>query len=195
MTEGAASSDGRAVMPVPESDLRLTGIREQFERAKLFLREARASTDSLDRFRRLMACLYFSRAIVELMLQAAEMEVVKIGRQDLEKWLVEALPRYHLVEALRIHDFHRFGLLQRPGMFMAGPVKFRARSGAAALYMTNDGPRRLETGDSRVIEQRALHFLDGRVCDENAQTYVSFETVLDDYLKGVPRAIEEFRSL
>ena len=71
-------------MPVRDSDARFQGILEQFERAKLFLAEARASKDRKDRFRRLVASIYFSRAIVELMLESAVMEVVKIPRDVLE---------------------------------------------------------------------------------------------------------------
>jgi hypothetical protein len=49
----------------------MEGVYEQFERAKLFLSESRKAPDKLDRFRRLVVCIYFSRAIVELMLEAA----------------------------------------------------------------------------------------------------------------------------
>ena len=182
-------------MPVADSDPRLQGIREQFARATLFLREALESQDATVRFRKLIAAVYFSRAAVELMLESAHMEVVKISRDDLEQRLMARLPGYLLIEAVRIHDFHRFGVIPRPGVFMGGMVKLRAQGGHAAIAFDADGPKVGESGHSRVIQQRALHMSGDRVFDDESGEYISIDALLTAFLAALPGAIDEFRSL
>jgi len=139
--------------------------------------------------------VYFARAVVEIMLEAADMEVVKVSRADLETRLIARLPGYALLEVIRIHDFHRFGVLPRPGMFMGGMVKLRAQGGHAVLAFGADGPIISQSGQSRVIQQRALHMADGRVYDEEAGGYIAIEELLTKFLGAVPEAINEFKSL
>ena len=182
-------------MPIADSDPRLQGIMEHHERAKLFLREAQGYSDPRERFRRLMASVYFARAIVEIMLEAAKMEVVKITRDDLEKQLISKLPGYMLIEKVRIHDFHRFGVMPRPGYFMGGLVRLSARSGHAMMAPGPSGPGISTSGQSRVIEQRSLHFEKDRVFDDESRRYVTIDEMLGRYLDAVPAVIEGFRKL
>lgn len=182
-------------MPVSNSDPRLRGIIEQYERAKLFLCEAQESGDPIDRFRRLIASVYFARAIVEIMLEAAVMEVVKIARDELERRLVAVLPGYLLLEKVRIHDFHRFGVIPIRGVSLGGLVRLRVQSGHAAIALGPDGPEISTSGQSQVIQQRALYMAGDRVFDDESGQYVTLEQLLTTYLEAVPRAIAEFRSL
>ena len=182
-------------MPVSDSDPRLEGIIEQHERAKLFLREAQSYDDPLERLRRLMAAVYFARAIVELMLESADMEVVKISRPDLERRLIELLPGYELLEKLRIHDFHRFGVLPRQGWFLGGGVKLRAQGGHAIITHGAEGPEVSTSGRSQVVEQRWLNMQGELVFDDRAGRYVTIDQVLIRFLEGVPAAISAFRAL
>lgn len=182
-------------MAVSDSDPRLQGILEQYERAKLFLREAQETADPVDRFRRLIASLYFSRAIVEIMLEAAVMEVVKVGRDDLDQRLERILPGYLLIEKVRIHDFHRFGVIPIPGISMGGLIRIQARGGHASLVLGPNGPEISTSGQSRVIQQRALCMEGDRVFDDESGRYMTLEELLTPYLEAVPRAIDEFRSL
>lgn len=176
---------------------RLEGIKEQFERAKLFFNEAVRSSDKLDRFRRLVAAIYFARAVVELMLDAADADKqeVKIKRDVLEEILIKKLPRYMLLEKLRIHDFHRFGLLERNGIFIGGPLKLKARRGMVQLQEMTHGPIVTTTGNSRIEEQRVLRMKGDAVFDDEKGAYVSLQKVLSEYLAAVPEVIEEFRKL
>ncbi len=182
-------------MAVPSSDPRLQGIIEQYERARLFLREAQQASDPVDRFRGLIASLYFARAIVEIMLEAAVMEVVKVTRDDLEQRLIRILPGYLLIEKVRIHDFHRFGVIPISGISMGGLIKLRAQSGHASLALGPKGPEISTSGQSQVIQQRALCMAGERVFDDESGRYMTLEQLLTPYLEAVPRAIEEFRSL
>jgi hypothetical protein len=177
------------------SSPRVEGIREQFERSKLFLKEASASTDRLARFRRLVASIYFARAVVELMLEAADKQEVKKGRKELEKMLKSTLPRYLLIEKLRIHDFHRFGLLERPGFFLGGTIKLIANQGGASLRITPWGPKITLTGSSRVKRMRPLTMNGDKALDEDKNEYIPIERILSEYLDAVPKAIDEFLKL
>ena len=177
---------------------RLEGIHEQFERAKLFLDEARKSKDSVDRFRRLVASIYFSRAIVELMLEAADKQEVNKNRQGLETILIQKLPHYLLIERLRIHDFHRFGLLERPDVnIVQGPIKLRlqGKGSTAAIRLTPQGLEETVTGRAQIVKQRPLNLQGDQVFDEESGKYLPIEQVVSEYLNAVASAIGEFEKL
>lgn len=174
---------------------RLEGITEQFERAKLFFNEAIQSTDKLDKFRRFVATIYFAGAIAEIMLDAAKNKEIKVSKNALKKILIAKLPRCMLVIKLRTHDFHRFGLLERAGMFMGGPVKLTASNGMVQVRYTAQGPVVTKTGNSKFEGQRPLLMCGDKVFDEEQGVYVSLQEVLSDYLTAVPEVIEEFRKL
>lgn len=175
---------------------RMEGIEEQFERAKFFLDESQTSQDRLGRFRRLVASIYFARAIVELMLEAAYKQEVPKSRDDLGQILVKILPHYMLIEKLRIHDFHRFGLLERQGVFIGGPIKLIASQGYASLRITPEGdPESNTTGNSQVRGQRPLTMKGDHVFDEDINGYIPIDSILTEYLSAVPEAIEEFQKL
>ena len=174
---------------------RMEGVYEQFERAKLFLAEARKAPDRLDRFRRLVASIYFSRAIVELMLEAADQQEIKKTREELEEILVEKLPRYMLIEKLRIHDFHRFGLLEHSGVFLGGPFTLTASQGGVSLQITSEGPKVTTSGNSQVKWRRALLMAGDKAFDDETNEYISIESVVAEYLDAIPKAIEEFQNL
>jgi hypothetical protein len=177
---------------------RLEGILEQFERAKLFLEEAQKSRDRVDRFRRLITSAYFCRAIVELMLDAAKDKEVKIEWGKLAEILKGKLPFYTLIVRLRIHDFHRFGLIERPGITVQGPYELKTGpkdNALAAIRITPRGVKKITTGGSEVIEDRPLILKGDQVFDEERGEFVPIERVLSAYLKAVPEALEQFKKL
>jgi hypothetical protein len=183
----------------PLRDPRLIGVREQFERAKFFLWEAVASSDDPQyRFRRLMASVYFARSVVEIILEASVKRKVKKNRTELEADLVAKLPRYALIEKIRIHDFHRFGIVPHNGLVLAGPIKLTARSGDAGFMVpltSDEGRMKIETGKSHVEEQRPLQMWGEQIFDEESNSYLSLDQILDDYLKAVPSVIEDFEAM
>jgi hypothetical protein len=192
------------VWPFP--DPRVRGVREHYARARLFLREALASSDPADRFRRLVAAVYPARAAVEVMLDAAKWQHLNAyrnadgnqSRKDLEAVIAPKLPRYFLLEKVRIHDFHRFGVLPQAGLFLHGPVKLTASRGDAGIAVPltpGEGRTVIETGNSRVQEQRPLQMMGDQVFDEDANAYFGLDKVLADYLDALPAVIEEFERL
>src|SRR4030095_10140018 len=140
-------------MIVDNADPRPQGIIEQYERARLFLREAQQSADPLDKFRGLIASLYFALAIVEIMLEAAVMEVVKVAGNDLERRLINFLPGYLPIEKVRIHDFDRFGVIPIPGISLGGLIRLQARPGHGSFTLGAGGPGISTSGQSNVIQQ------------------------------------------
>ena len=174
---------------------RFEGIREQFERAKLLVKEAQNSNDCLFRFRHVVAAIYPARAVVELILEAADKQETSKSRGNLEQVLIAKLPRYYLIEKMRIHDFHRFGLIQRKGMFVGGPLKLQTigKGEFAAMFLTAKGLLKKTSKGSAVKEQRPLQMQEDRVFDETTDQWVSIETVLTEYLQAMPTVIEEFR--
>lgn len=163
--------------------------------------------DRSARFRVLIASLYFTRAIVELMLDAAQMQQLKgfrnkdgqRSRKDFEETLLPVLPHYDLIEKIRIHDFHRFGLLppdpKRREIFYGGPTTLRASQGAAVLSIPKDGPKITLTGQSSVKERRPLCSSDGRFFDEKSGMYLALDQILADFLNAVPDVIARFEKL
>jgi len=186
---------------------RLRGVREHFERATWFLQLARGSPDPVARYRLALAGVYSARAVVEIMLEAARSQELKAyrntdpgqSRNDLEAAIVPGLPLYHLVETIRIHDFHRFGCIPpNPTfreLFFGGPVKFIARGGVAALHVPPSGPVVTVSGQSQVKEQRPLCQDDGQFFDDMSGQYLPLAEILERFLAGMPPVLSRFESL
>ena len=139
---------------------RLRGVREHLERAHFLLDLAVKGKDAKAAYRLMLAAVYSCRALTELMLEAAQKQEMKhlkdpdpkVNRDTLEGQISGKLPYYPLVERIRIHDFHRFGLVppdpnRKQGMF-AGPMKLMVQKGTAAVAVTAQGPRAPTTGNS-----------------------------------------------
>lgn len=141
------------------------------------------------------------------MLEAAAQQELKTfrnanpneSRSALEAILAPKVPYYYLIEKIRIHDFHRFGCVPPDPkireVFGGGPIKLVARQGIAAYMVTAQGPKVVETGASRVKQQRPLVSSNGEFFDDQSGNYVSLDTVLDAFLKGIPGVIAEFGRL
>ena len=186
---------------------RVQGVREQFARAQHFVSLAARCKQEASRFRNLMAAVYPARAVVELLLEAAEQQDLpaftdanpKESRKQFERRIQPRLPYYDLVEKIRIHDFHRFGCLPpsaaQTRVFFGGPMKLTAKKGTVAFGITKGGPEVRTTGQSSSKGQRPLCSHDGRFFDEKDKAYVGFDTILREFLRGVPEVIEDFGRL
>ena len=186
---------------------RIQGIYEQYYRSRRFLQRAHRCKKDRSRFTNLIAAVYFSRAIVELMLEAAEKQELrpfrnkdeKESRKKFEEKLAPTLPHYYLIEKIRIHDFHRFGYIppspKRRKAFFGGPIELIAKGGTAALRITSRGPESVLTGNSDIKGQRPLYMDDGRFFEEESNKLFSLEEILGDFLDAVPSAIAEFEQL
>ncbi len=186
---------------------RLRGIREHLERAMFLFGLSENEKDIKARYRLMLAAIYSCRAITELMLEAAEKQGIKnlkdpdakVNRKTLESQLSPELPYYPLIEKIRIHDFHRFGLVPPdPGfvqMQFGGPIKLTAQKGAASIVVTAAGPQECTTGGSKVELQRPLLIQDDQFFDDNSSTYVKLEDVLKSFLAKAPDVVSYFEKL
>jgi hypothetical protein len=184
----------------PFPDVRVAGVREHYQRVKFFHTVTGTCSDPTGKFRLLLAGIYSARAVIELIFEAADMGQLNRTRADLKTQLEKQIPWYDLIEKIRIHDFHRFGLVPPDPrlkiMMQGGPVKLRARKGVAIYRVPASGPEKLTTGNSQIQEQRPLLSSNGQFFDDGTRQYVSLEQVLNDFLSGAVGVVEEFeRSL
>jgi hypothetical protein len=185
----------------------MQGIYEQHQRAQRFVQLARRCKNPTAQFRNLIAAIYPSRAIIELMLEASENQELKSfqnkdakkSRADFEKVLAPKVPHYYLIERIRIHDFHRFGCIPpNPNcsrMFYGGPVKLISSKGIAALIGTPKGIKYKLTGNSYIKEQRSLCERDGRFFEEETGEMFSLNEILGNFLSAIPSVIKYFEGL
>lgn len=180
----------------PLSDPRLSGIKEHYSRIKTFLEIARNTDDPTVVFRLHVACIYFARAIIELIFEAADKEQICSSREKLKMLLPDKLRWFNLIEGIRIHDFHRFGIIPpnttQKTMFLGGPVKIKAKKGVASYSIPPTGPKIETTGDSSVAEQRPLICGNGSFFDDTTKQSVTLLQILEDFLLDVPDVIREF---
>ena len=207
------TTDTTAVQPTPSPSPfpwgrpRVEGVKEHFDRAYWFCAHARRTTDARPKLWLHLAAVYSARACVEIMLEAAERQELcgfdtegdKANRAKFENHIKTRLPRYQLLESIRIHDFHRFGLVPPiPGMHMEtqqGPVKLAASQGIAVYQVGPDGPVQHVTGNSRIKEQRPLLIRNGTYFDDETREFLALEQVLGEFLTALRPVIEEFAKI
>jgi len=192
---------------MPFASPRLQGVCEHLERAQFLFELAQQASDPKTQYRLMITAIYSCRAITELMLEAAEKQEVKNfqdpdpknSRKALEMQIEPELPFYSLIERIRIHDFHRFGLVppdpRLKQVMFGGPMRLTAQKGAAFVSVTSGGPQVATIGNSQVKFQRPLLVQDGEFFDDDSQQYVSVEQVLKIYLEKVPAVVSEFEIL
>ena len=137
------------------------------------------------------------------MLEAAEQQELrhykssnpKESRERYEHTLLP-LAHYALIERMRIHDFHRFGLLPPDpnfsSVFIGGPIRATAQPGAAQIALEGSGLKVSITGNSRVNLQRPLVEQDGMFLDEDLGQLVAPGAIADAFLREMAANLEEF---
>jgi hypothetical protein len=192
---------------IPIGSLRVRGVREHLERARFFFDLANKEKDLKSAHRFMLAAVYSCRAIADLMLEAAEKQEIKSlsdpdpkkNRAVLESQISTNLPYYDLLERIRIHDFHRFGLVPPDSKFkvtmFGGPMKLTASKGGAAVSVTGQGPKVSTTGGSHVKFQRPLLTQDSEFFDDDSAKFVKLGEVLKAFLKKAPDVVSEFEKL
>lgn len=182
---------------------RLSGIYEHQERAHFLCTLTIETSEDTARYRLLMAALYSCRAIVEIMLESAKEQELQSfrnangqeSRKALESCIRPNFPYYSLIERIRIHDFHRFGLPPSNHdlheTFVGGRIKLTAQGGAASLTVAH-GLEVTATGRSKVELQRPLIRSDEKFFDDETAKFVSLDEILTSFLAAAPEAIRNF---
>lgn len=140
-----------------------------------------------------MAAVYSARAVVELMLESADKQDVSVDRTTVESYVRPLLPNYDAMEALRIHDFHRFGLrYEANASRMLGPVKLHVRQGGAALFFNADGLQEATSGNSRVDHQRSLTLAGDALWLAGHDQPVPICEIVEIFISAIPYALRAF---
>lgn len=188
------SNDGMAAWPLV--DPRLAGVREHYQRVKFFHELSETYLDDAAKLRLQLAGIYCARAVVELMCEAADKQQLPQRRSEIKQEIQQHLRWYSLIERIRIHDFHRVGIVpSNPKLAtttLVGPVKIKACKGAAVYQVRSGGPKKLTTGNSKIEEQRPLLIQGNRFFDDDARKYVALSEILSDFLTDASKVIEEF---
>ncbi|MDI6450190.1 hypothetical protein [Anaerobaca lacustris] len=182
--------------PWPLVDPRLAGLWEHYKRVVFFHTLTETCPDVTPKFRLPLAGVYSAQAVAQLMYETADKQQLSQTREELKTYLQQHIRWYDLIERIRIHDFHRVGIVppdpQLKTMTLAGPVKLRARKEVAVYQVPSEGPRKLTTGNSSIKEQRPLLAVDGRFFDENTRQYVPLSQILSDFLTDGSEVITHF---
>jgi hypothetical protein len=156
------------------------------------------------KFRILLAAAYSCRAIVELMLEETtpERDALTVDREGLTALFVAKLPYFRLIERVRIHDFHRYGLSPPiPGVnhvMYRGPTTLTVGGdgpGTAFWTLGRNGPETFVKGSGKVKEHRPLLEVNGAFYDDATKTYVPLSKIIREYLLAMPAMIDEFNKL
>jgi hypothetical protein len=182
----------------------MQGILEHIKRAQFFFGLGCQHADTPSSYRLKLAAIYSCRAVVDLMLESAKQGEVKgfdgldeqARGKALEELISGEIPFYSLITRIRIHDFHRFGILPpnpaKLTMTFGGPAKLQTEKGSAAIAVGPEGARTAVTGASQVKQQRSLLNVDGSFFDEESSTVVDLDTVLSTFLNAAPAIVSDF---
>ena len=171
------------------------GIEVQLQRSRTFLAEAETSQDSLDRFARLAACIYFARSAIEMMGTAASRSSTE--ETQIKQWLTKQWLRGWLIQRLRFHDFHRTPILDHSGGdYFRGPIELTAKPDehgkrSIQFRLTEKGPVVSGKTDAKRLDQ-ALHFSGINVFDDTTGQWISIMDAAREYLDAAPHMIEQF---
>jgi len=170
-------------------------VKEQLVRARLLLEEAQAVTDYDVAFRKLIAAVYPARAALEIMREAARLGELTVSLQEFDRRVGERVPQYRLIHAVRIRDFHRYGV-QGGGRIM---VEFQIRMpplGHTEFSMYPDPEPRPEV---RLSDPSGSYNLlltsDVVVQDERESRAIPYWVLLREYLEQMDGLVGEFESL
>ena len=149
----------------PFSDPQVAGVKEHHSRIQSFLEIANNTEDSATVFRLYIACIYFAQGIIELIYEAADNKQIPSSREQMKEQLSEKLRWFKLIEKIRLHDFHRYGITppnQNMNVcFLGGPIKLKAQKGHAIYKIPSSGPKIETSGHSTVHEQQPLLYKNG----------------------------------
>jgi len=184
--------------PFPEEFTapRLVGVREQVVRAQMHLSEALASSDPTARFRKFIAAMYPGRAAVEIMREAATQGELTVDCDELDKRIGAVLPGHTLIQKIRLHDFHRFGVMPRPATFVGGPMRLKSsKGGVARVQFPPAGPQITKRGNADVVLNRPLQTDGDRAFDDASCEWVHIDQAIREYVETLPAALEIFEGL
>ncbi len=180
----------------PTENVRLLGIKEQIERAKGFLRDAQ-SESSYDRaFPKLIAAVYPARAAIEIMRESAKAGELTVDLAAFDRRIAELVPTYRLIHAVRIRDFHQYGILGGGRIMVTFQVTLPPHGHSEfTMYPDPVHPKAQLIVSDPSANRKLLLTSDVGVQDESTRDAIPYAVLLDEYLEQLETAVLEFESL
>ena len=172
------------------------GIVEHLERASFFDTEARSATSATAAFRRWIAAVYFLRAPVELMREAAGRGELTVSLPDWDRLIVRMVPRWRLVHQLRIRDFHHGSVIGPRHMRLEYTLRLPALGHADVHFRVNPARPRLHFGVSDGSRPSRFFFTSGFLVQDHLEPRpILLPRLVDEQLRHLPKALHAFLQL
>ena len=169
------------------------GIVEHLERASFFDTEARSAGNATAAFRHWMAAVYFLRAPVELMREAADRGELTVDLPEWDRLIVRMVPRWRLVHQLRIRDFHHGSVIGPRHMRLEYTVRLPALGHADVRFRVNPARPRLRFGVSDGSQPSKFFFTSGFLVQDHLEPRpILLPRLVDDQLRHLPKALHAF---
>lgn len=175
---------------------RLVGVREQIERARFLLRDAHAESTYARAFPKLMAAVYPARAALEIMRESAKLGELTVPITDFDRRVAELVPLYRLIHAVRIRDFHHYGIQSGGRIFATFQITLPPHGHAEfSMYPDPIHPRASIVVSDPSANRKMLLTSDVGVQDEAEPDAIPYGVLLKEYLDQLDVAVQEFASL
>jgi len=169
------------------------GILEHLERASFFDTEARSATNATAAFRHWIASIYFLRAAVDVMREAANRGELTVGLPDWDRLIVAMVPRWRLVHQLRVRDFHHGSVIGPGHMRLEYTVRLPALGHADIQFRVNPARPRLRFGVSDGSRPSKFFFTSGFLVQDHLEPRpILLPRLVDEQLRHLPRALHAF---
>jgi hypothetical protein len=169
------------------------GIVEHLERASFFDTEARSATNATAAFRHWMAAVYFLRAPVELMREAANRGELTVGLPEWDRLIVRMAPRWRLVHQLRIRDFHHGSVIGPRHMRLEYTLRIPALGHADVRFRVNPARPRLRFGVSDGSRPSKFFLTSGFLVQDHFEPRpILLSRLVDEQLRQLPRVLHRF---
>lgn len=169
------------------------GIVEHLERAAFFDTEARSANNPTAAFRHWIAAVYFLRAPVELMREAAGRGELTVGLPEWDRLIFRMVSRWRLVHQLRIRDFHHGSVIGPRHMRMEYTLRIPALGHADVRFRVNPARPRLRIGVSDGSQPTRFFFTSGFLVQDHLEPRpILLPHLVDDQLRHLPRALHAF---
>lgn len=167
-------------------NLKVVESREHLLRSELFLGMARTATAGSTQSALLLAAVNSAVAFYENLRSACETGFIAMTMEEMGELFESRVRRFHLLELLRIHDFHRRPISLSPGRLQGhGPWRATVTQpgSSAALVVSPEGIAEAKTfRNASVRANRPISINGYLVQDPDNDEMVDIFTALEGYL-------------
>lgn len=171
-------------------------LAEHLSRARFFLDQSKTEKDATRKSWFVLATVYPSRAVVEVMIDRLRRGMLKGEFEDFLTKAAEQVQYFKVIEYLRVQDFHRRAVRFAPGRLgMFGPIKLgtgNSPGGAATVSGAFGEAMHADTAKTGYVKQdRPVQIRDFEIYVEQ-EGWASIDRVLAVYLDQLEAFILAF---